>query len=386
MPKVLRIINRFNLGGPTFNAAYLTRYMPDEFETLLVGGQKDEHEASSAFIVEGLGIKPLILPEMRRSVGLMNDIRTYRKIKEIIADFKPDIVHTHASKAGAIGRWAAAAAKVPVIVHTFHGNVFKGYFRPIKNSIYKNIERQLAKRTHAIVAISELQKQELAFEHRICSPEKIHVIPLGFDLNRFHEQRDEKRTSFRRKWRIAEDEFVVSIIGRLVPIKNHRLFLEAFKYARDASGVKLRALIVGDGESRQELEKYCRETGLNQPDVTFTSWIREIDEVNAASDLIALSSDNEGTPVSLIEAQASGKAIVSTDVGGIRNIVVPGETALLSPKGDANALAENMLRLINNNEFRKKMESGGWDFVEKRFHYTRLVQDMSRLYLDLLKK
>lgn len=390
MPKVLRIINRFNLGGPTFNAAYLTRYLSPEFETLLVGGQKDDSEAGSEFIVEGLGIQPLVLPEMRRSIGIMNDYKSYQKLREIIGDFKPDVVHTHASKAGFVGRMAASKMKVPVIVHTFHGNVFKGYFSPWKTNIYKKLERHLASKSAAIIAISELQKQELVQEHRICKAEKIEVIPLGFDLSRFHENQSALRQKFRTEYQLDDQTVAIGIVGRLVPIKDHALFLRAFAMVRKKHSIPMRAFIVGDGELRQELESLCQTLDLTHGasgncDVVFTSWIKDVERVNAGMDIIALSSLNEGTPVSLIEAQASQKPIVTTEVGGIRNIVIPGETALLSSKSDVDAFADNLEKLVVNEDLRVRMSQKGWEFVENRFHYTRLVSDMKSLYSRLLE-
>jgi glycosyltransferase involved in cell wall biosynthesis len=390
MPKVLRIINRFNLGGPTFNAAYLTRYLSPEFETLLVGGQKDESEAGSEFIVEGLGIKPLVLPEMRRSIGIMNDYKSYQKLREIIGDFKPDVVHTHASKAGFVGRMAASKMKVPVIVHTFHGNVFKGYFSPWKTNVYKKLERHLASKSTAIIAISELQKQELVQEHRICRAEKIEVIPLGFDLTRFHENQKELRQKFRTEYQLDDQTIAIGIVGRLVPIKDHAMFLHAFAAVKKRTSIPIRAFIVGDGELRNDLESLCQTLGLSHAttgkcDVVFTSWIKDVERVNAGMDIIALSSLNEGTPVSLIEAQASQKPIITTEVGGIRNIVIPGETALLSPKSDVDAFAHLLEKLVNDEDLRQQMSLKGWEFVENRFHYTRLVSDMKSLYSRLLE-
>ena len=143
MPRILRIINRFNLGGPTYNAAYLTKYMPPHYETLLIGGEKEESEESSAHILNSLDLTSTIIPEMKRSINPLNDYNAYKKIKNIIKEYKPDIVHTHAAKAGTIGRLAAYTSKVPVIVHTFHGHVFHSYFNKAKTSVFKNIERML---------------------------------------------------------------------------------------------------------------------------------------------------------------------------------------------------------------------------------------------------
>ena len=224
MKKILRIINRFNLGGPTYNAAYLTKYLESDYETLLVGGQHDESEKSSMHILEGLDLKPIIIPEMQRSINLHKDQIAYRKIQNIIKEFKPDIVHTHAAKAGTLGRRAAYKLGVKQIYHTFHGHVFHSYFGSFKTKIFKEIERNLAKKTTKIIAISDIQKRELSKIHRICPEEKIEVIPLGFDLKRFSTNKDSKRKEFRKKWNIKENEIAIGIIGRLVPIKNHFFF------------------------------------------------------------------------------------------------------------------------------------------------------------------
>ena len=394
MPKVLRIINRFNLGGPTYNAAYLSRYMPPEFETLLVGGEKDDSEDSSEFIVKSLGLDPIIIPEMKREIDLKNDYEAYRKMVSIIKDFKPDIVHTHASKAGTIGRLAASNMNVPAIVHTFHGHVFHSYFGKMKTVMYKNIERNLARRSSSIIAISEKQKAELCLIHRICKPEKIKVIPLGFDLSRFNENMDEKRKSFRDRYHLDDDELAIGIIGRIVPVKNHRLFLEAVKIVLEKTSRKLRFFIIGDGEDRLRVESIAKEQGIDYVDatlsneikpLTFTSWIKEIDVACAGLDVIALTSLNEGTPVSLIEAQAANKPIVTTNVGGIENVVINGVTALLSnSKTDAGLFAERLLSITESDEKREAMSRVGWDHVRNKFHYTRLVRDMTDLYYELL--
>jgi len=205
MPKILRIINRFNLGGITYNASYLSKYLPNEYETLLIGGPEEDGEESSLFIPESLGLKPIIIPELKRSVNPLADYFAYKKIKKIIKEYKPDIVHTHASKAGAIGRLAAWRCHVPVIVHTFHGHVFKGYFSEFKTNIFKTIERFLSKRSSAIIAISDIQKKELTQEYKVCEAKKTHVIKFGFDLNRFIEGKQEKRTAFRTRYFVAEN-------------------------------------------------------------------------------------------------------------------------------------------------------------------------------------
>jgi len=393
MPKVLRIINRFNLGGPTYNAAYLSKYLAPEFETLLIGGEKDDTEENSEFIVRNLGLKPIIIPEMKRSLNIKYDYIAYQKIKEIIKKFKPDIIHTHASKAGALGRYAAINEKVPVIVHTFHGHVFDAYFNNFQATFYKRTERNLAKKSSKIIAISEKQKFDLTDKYKICGKDKVEVIPLGFDLSRFREHMDDKRKDFRQKYNIEEDEIAIGIIGRIVPIKNHTMFLYAIRNLQQSTSKKIRAFIVGDGEDRKKIEAKATELNIDfttnanitqKATLTFTSWIKEADWVNAGMDIIALTSLNEGTPVSLIEAQASNKPIVTTAVGGIEDVVLKNKTALLSNAQDFKTFDENLLSLVENNLLRKELSNDGWNFVKNKYHYTRLVEDMKQLYYKLL--
>lgn len=390
MIRVLRILNRFNLGGPTYNAAYLTKHLSPDFKTLLVGGVIDKSENSSLHILDELGVKPIIIPEMRRSISYNQDLVAYYKLKEIIQRFKPDIIHTHASKAGSLGRWAAYRANVPVIVHTFHGHVFHSYFGPAKTSIVKSVERSLAKISNSIVAISDKQKNELCSEHKITTEDKVSVIPLGFDLNRFKENYNSKRDKFRKEFGLANHEIAVGIIGRLVPIKNHSLFIDVIDELSRTSELPFRFFIVGDGESRADIENYAAAKNVSFTDkkgvnakLTFTSWIKEIDYVNAGLDIVALCSLNEGTPVSLIEAQASGTPIVTTNVGGIEDVVLPGKTALLS-NNNAQDFSEKILQLALDHDLREKMKSNGWQYVQNKFHYTRLVKDMEDLYWNQL--
>jgi glycosyltransferase involved in cell wall biosynthesis len=385
MKKILRIINRFNLGGPTYNAAYLTKYLESDYETLLVGGQHEESEKSSMHILNDLDLKPIIIPEMQRSLNPYKDQIAFKKIQDIIKEFKPDIVHTHAAKAGALGRRAAYKLGVKQIYHTFHGHVFHSYFGSFKTKIFKEIERNLAKKTTKIIAISDIQKRELSKIHRICPEEKIEVIPLGFDLERFSADKDFKRKEFRKKWNIKENEIAIGIIGRLVPIKNHFFFIDVIQEVQKKSKVPIKAFIVGDGEEKQNIINYIKSKNLDYSldctPATFqlTSWIKEIDKVNSGMDIICLTSLNEGTPVSLIEAQASGKPIVSTMTGGIENIILENKTALLSKNNDLHSFSKNLLSLVIDPEKRILFSKYGLE-KSKDFHYDKLIKNMKKLY------
>lgn len=387
MPKVLRIINRFNLGGPTYNVTYLTKHLNNGYETMLIGGVPDVDEADSQHIMESMDVVPTVLDDLKRTPNLRDDLKAYYQIKEIIRQYQPDIVHTHASKAGALGRYAAMKSNVPVIVHTYHGHVFDGYFGWLKTKVYKGIERWLASKSTAIVAISKEQKHDLSEVHNICSAEKIRIVPLGFDLDRFHVVRSTKRELVRKRWHLEEDTIAVAIIGRLAPIKNHTLFLDSLKHVRAYTHKEVHVFIVGDGSEREYLEEKVTELG-QRPNFTiqFTSWVKDIAEFNSAMDIICLTSNNEGTPVSLIEAQASGVPVVSTDVGGVRDILLDGVTGFIVPPNNPQAFAEKLLVLIEDDKKRVEMSQNGWTYVKDKFHYMRLVKDMEGLYNDLLNK
>lgn len=392
MPKVLRIINRLNIGGPTFNAAYLTRYLAPEFETILLAGQKDDSEGSSQYILDELGIQPRYITDMKREISISHDRKAYAEIDKIIKNFKPDIVHTHAAKSGTLGRLAAWRNNVPVIVHTFHGHVFHSYFSPLKTKIFIGIERFLASRSSAIIAISEKQKYELGTVYKITNPDKIKVVPLGFDLTKFSENQEAKRIRFREKYNVDADTITVGIIGRLVPVKNHTIFIYAWKNLLKQTNKKIHGFIVGDGEDFKKITELCDREGIlyntvsrNIPGatLTFTSWITDIDRVNAGVDIIALTSDNEGTPVSLIEAMAAGKPVVSTDTGGISDVVLEGKTGLLSLPGDIESFTANLVKLVEDSGLRNRFALEG-PAQAMRFGYMRLVDEMRNLYHELL--
>jgi len=392
LPKVLRIINRFNIGGITYNVSYLSKYLEPDYETLLVGGPEEEGEDSSLYIPEGLGLKPRVLNQFQREINLNSDYAAYKEIKKIIREFKPDIVHTHASKAGAIGRLAAIHCKVPIIIHTFHGHVFHSYFGKFKTNFYKIIERYLAKHSTAIVAISNKQKLELSEEFKIAKKNKIHVVPLGFDLNRFTINKEQNRKEFREKYNLKDDQLAIGIIGRLAPIKNHGLFIGALAFIKQHGITNFKAFIIGDGDTRDAIIEACKLNNItwsNNPedvvDVIFTSWITNIEWALHGLDIVTLTSLNEGTPVSIIEAQAAGKFVVSTNVGGIEDVLHP-ECGLLSEINDKNTFFTNLLNSINNKEELFKSSKKGEDWAFSKYSYLRLVNDMSLLYGQLLKR
>ena len=395
MPRILRIHNRLIIGGPTLNVLYLSKYLAPEFETQLIVGEKEGHEKDASFLANQMGVKTTLVPGMGRSIHPLKDYNAYKQIKKMIKDFNPDIVHTHAAKPGAVGRLAASSSKVPVIVHTYHGHVFHSYFNRMKTNFIINTERYLARKSDALVAISAQQKKELSYDFRIANEQKFRIVPLGFELNKFLDDQHQKRKQFRNEFQLKDDEIAIGIIGRLVPVKNHVLFLDAIRFVLNNTSKNIRAFIIGDGEMREALKVKARQSNIpftttddfdSTATVVFTSWRNDIDIINAGLDIITLTSLNEGTPVSLIEAQAANKPIVSTRVGGIGDIVIENETALLSEVGDANKFHQNLLRVVDDDGLRIRLGNKGSRHVVDKFSVNRLATDMANLYRELLIK
>jgi glycosyltransferase involved in cell wall biosynthesis len=396
MYKILRIHNRLIVGGPSHNVTLLSAYLSPEFETKLLVGKKDRYEKDATYIADQLGLAPIEIAQMRRSVLPFSDIIAYFKIRKIIKQYKPDIVHTHASKSGAIGRLAARSANVKMVVHTFHGHVFHSYFSKFISRLIVMFERFLAKKTDAIIAISELQKTELSQVYKIAPPEKIYTVPLGFNLDKFSIDQESKRHIFRNKYGYEKDDLIIGIIGRVVPVKNHEMFLDAAAKLKTTTGIKVKFAIIGDGESRQLAEKKCHELGLSVSyfitnpyagtDVLITSWETEIDQALAGIDIVALTSHNEGTPVSLIEAQAAGKPVVSTNVGGVEDVVQHGVSGFITNVNDTQDFANCLLKLVESPELRECMGKKGKEFVDRQYSRQRLIGDMKNLYLAFLEQ
>jgi glycosyltransferase involved in cell wall biosynthesis len=397
MPKILRILNRLNVGGPTLNVAYLSKYIDSNYQTKVLAGHKEPYEGSSEYVLNDLNIAYDYVPDMYRSINLVKDFHAFKYIQAAIKNYQPDIVHTHAAKAGVLGRLAAYhhSKRPKAILHTYHGNIFDGYFSPIKTKIFLGIERYLASISTAIIAISNEQKHDLVYKYKIAPEYKVHVIRLGFDLDRFAQNSDQKRYEFRRFYNIQADEIVITITGRLTAIKNHYLFIEALQMLKKQKPqLKFKAFIVGDGELMEPLIEmikgselsFCRADDNNyQADIIFTSWRKDIDVINSGSDIAALTSLNEGTPVSIIEAMASRKAVICTNVGGVKDVVKDGYSGFLCDQ-TPESFVDKLTKLVEDKEFRDKMAENGEKFVIENYSYFRLVNEIESLYSFLLKE
>jgi len=393
--KVLRIIARLNIGGPAIHAILLTQGLDKaHFESLLVCGNIDRNEGDMLYYAAQNNISPVFTPELKRQLSFINDTVAFIKICRIIKTYRPHIIHTHTAKAGTLGRLAGVfynlnhpfSPRRIKLIHTFHGHIFEGYFSRFQSKVFVLIERFLAFFTARIITVSESVKRELV-SLRIARKDKIEVIPLGLEIESFFDipRRDEA-------------VFNVGIIGRLVPIKNHRLFLDAVaKVAADNPGLNLRFKIIGDGELREYLEEYAHKLNINKQ-VDFLGWQRDLANVYADLDIVALTSLNEGTPVSLIEAMAAGRGVVATDVGGVRDLlgakidmgIKPDanfrilERGIIVKSGDVNGFTEALVYLLDNSKLRKDMGIAGREYVRRNFGKERLIRDVEGLYEEIL--
>lgn len=377
--RVARIITRLNIGGPAIHAMLLTtRLDPARFETILICGRVDASEGDMLELRRELGVVPLVVATLGRGISPLDDLRAFLGIVRILRSFRPHIVHTHLAKAGLLGRSAAALLRVPVILHTFHGNVLRGYFDQMTSALFIRLERLLALVSTRIVAISERQASELR-DLRIATEPRLVRIPLGLELAPFISA---PAGLLRRELGMEPSVPLVGIVARLVPIKAVDVFLRAAAIvARRERSVRF--VVVGDGEEYRRLRALANELGIDER-VHWLGWRADLPAINADLDVVVLTSRNEGTPVSLIEALAAGRAVVATDVGGVPDVVVPPERGSLVPPGDHEAVADAVLGLLADAERRRSVGSAGRAAVYPEYDSATLVGRIERLYLSLV--
>jgi glycosyltransferase involved in cell wall biosynthesis len=399
--KILRLIARLNTGGPAIHSILLTQGLNGgRFTSRLITGTVSAGEGDMGYFAESRGVFPIVIPDLGREISLFKDLRALWRIYRIFCAEKPDIIHTHTAKAGSLGRLAGVLYNLIVLclghsrraklVHTFHGHVFHGYFSPWKSRLMVLVERLLALLSHRIVAVSETVKVDLVEVYKICRGEKVRVIPIGLDLS-WVDDLVEHQGALREEFHIPPHALTVGIIGRLTPIKNHRFFFTA---ARSFQRDDLRFVAVGDGELRGDLQQMVRGLGL-EGRVVFTGWQKEPAKIYADLDVVCLTSLNEGTPVSLIEAMAAGRPFVATDVGGVRDLMVGCQTIhpsgflifsngiLVSPD-DPVALSEAIAFLAASPGDRHAMGTIGQKWATERCSGERLLQEIEMLYVELL--
>ncbi len=365
------------------------------FDVLVVAGEPNADEQAADYLLDQYkGFRFQKLTALRRSVLPAVDWRAYRQLKKIINSFRPDIVHTHGTKPGVLGRIAAHRSKVPVIVHTFHGHVFHSYFSNFVSGCIVRIERWLAGYSTALIAISEVLKKELVQTYRIASADKVQLVRLGIDTASFQDADGLKRQQFRHEFHISAEVKAIGIAGRLVPIKQHRLFIDTAVQLlhRQSSLPPMRFFIIGDGAEKESLQQYILQQGFsyctandkenNKAAFVFTSWRTDMDVVFAGLDVVLLTSLNEGTPVSIMEAMAAGKPVVSTNVGGIAELVRTDETGFLGQT--AEALSARVQLLVEQPTLASNMGQVAAKTAEDRFSHETESAELLRLYTRLL--
>jgi glycosyltransferase involved in cell wall biosynthesis len=379
---VLRVIARMNIGGPAYHVSMLSGRLDRRFETLLVHGMLGPGEGSFEALAQREGCRVSIVPGLTPEIRPLADLRALLGLMRVMRRYRPHIVHTHTAKAGFLGRLAAvlASGRRPIVVHTYHGHVLEGYFGRRTTAVYRFLERQLARVSDCLIGVSRATVDDLV-RLGVAPRERFRVVPLGLDLRRFSQPSPQAGAALRASCGTSAAEVLVAYVGRLVPIKRVDLILHALASARRRD-VPVRLAVVGDGQCRASLERLADRLGIGDV-VRFLGYVSDASAVAAAADLAILASDNEGTPVALIEAAAAGKPAVATGVGGVPEVVLPA-TGVLVPRGDHAALAEGICQLAHDPELRARMGARAREHVTQAFSIDRLLSDMEGLYEALL--
>jgi glycosyltransferase involved in cell wall biosynthesis len=382
--RVARVIARLNIGGPAQHVTLLTAGLDRvRFVTTLITGVVGEREGDFTEAARARGVEPVVIPELGRAIRPTRDLVALCKLVRLFRRLRPDIVHTHTAKAGALGRLAARVAGVPVTVHTFHGHVLEGYFSPAATRAFLAIERWLARGTDRLVTVSpRLRAQLLAMG--IGRPDQVEVVPLGLDLGRFRRGLGASAPALRASLGLAPGTPLLGSVGRLVPIKDHPTLFRAVAQL-ESDGEAAHLVVVGDGEDRPALAQLAQALGVSAR-VHFLGWRADLETILNELDVVICSSRNEGTPVALIEAMAAGVAVLSTEVGGVADLVTHGETGWLVPPGDPSAMAGAIRHLLAEPSLRARLAAAGRRVALDRHDVTRLIARIERLYTGLINE
>ena len=380
--RIVHAIARLNVGGAALSVLELAAGQQRRgHDVVVVGGRIPAGEASLEYLAAELDVQYVHLSTLQRDVSATSDLGTTRALRSLLRERRPDVLHTHTAKAGATGRIAAVLAgraRPRAVVHTFHGHVLRGYFSPSRERAFRLIERVLATATDRLIAVSDEVRDDLVAFH-VAKPGKIVVIPYGFDLDR--RVRSDAETRARKRAEAGTgDAFVIGWAGRLTAIKQPLDLVRTVAQVDDSL-----LLLAGDGELRADVERLARELGVEQR-VRLLGYVDDLGDWYAAFDAFLLTSLNEGAPVVAIEAQAAGVPVVATNAGGTRTVVTDGETGFVVPIGDIPALAERLTRLRDDAGLRRRLADTGREQMRTRFCAERMVDDVERLYAEILAR
>lgn len=403
------MIARLNVGGPAKHVVWLTGGLQSEFEAVLIAGTVPPGEEDMSYFAAENDVHPVFIPQMSREVSL-NDLLTIWKLFRLFRRERPDIVHTHTAKAGTVGRvagffyrWLTIGSLIGqprkcAFVHTYHGHIFHSYYSPTTTRVFLTIEKMLARfATDRIVVISQQQQREINKDFAVGRANQFAVIPLGLEL-REYQRAKERRNIFRDELNVTSEDILVGIVGRLTEIKNHKLFLEAagaFKNQFAGIAGRVRFVIIGDGHLRTELQQQAKGLGISG-DVIFAGNRRDPENFYPALDIVSLTSLNEGTPLTLIEAMANARPVISTAVGGVVDLLgdesptqpsgafVLCERGIKVRAGDSQGFAAGLAHLVADEALRREIGERGLQFVTANYSLPRLLTDIKNLYTELL--
>lgn len=372
-PRVLQVVTRLNIGGPAQHVLGLATGLKDRYDISVAAGVPPVEEGE--LCAPGVDVLPVPLV---RPIAPIADIRAFTSVRGIVRDGSPALIHSHMAKAGTIARLVAPTVRPrPRTVHTFHGHVLSGYFSSPSQAAFLRIERMLARHTDILVGVSSEIRDEL-LELGIGRPPQWKVIPLGHDLEPFLAVRGHS-TALRSELNLGSDVPLVGVLARLAPVKDHVTLLRAMRHVR---GVHL--AVVGDGKQRPDLEALARELGIAER-VHFTGWRSDVADVIADLDVVVLTSRNEGTPVSLIEAAAAGRPVIATDVGGVRAVVDDRETGVLVPPGDERAAAKAIEWMLADRARSEELGREARRRSRERFSLRQSLDAVTALYDELVR-
>ena len=384
------------IGGQALDTIPLAYYLKNDFDILVLRGEKESDEEEAFFLLDkypGLEIKKI--NHLKKSINPLHDLLALVQISKHIKKSGCTIIHTHGAKSGLLGRAAAKFAGVPCIVHTFHGHHFHSYYTRFLSNWLVRFERLMGRITTKIVAISAEQKDELINIYKIVPEKKIALIHLGVDTEFILANAAACRETFRKKYALDSNTVAIGIIGRMVPVKNFFLFVNVAAKLLPTTKILLRFFIVGDGVIKKDVQLHCSKLGIqwcnadnfkSTSSVIFTSWVADVATVFHGLDIVALTSNNEGTPLSLIEAQVCGKPVVATDAGGVKDTFINNETGFLIPQQNENAFAEKLSLLIEDSALRESMGRNGAAFAAKKFSKSVEVENFKKLYQTCINK
>lgn len=384
---IMHVIARLNVGGAALHVLQLAREQQRRgHDVVVVAGTLAAGEESMDYVADELGVPVRALPTLQRELSARADGAAVKELRRLIRTRRPDVLHTHTSKAGATGRVAALLAgrgRPRAVVHTYHGHVLSGYFSPRRQRVFRLVERLLAHSTGALVAVSDEVRDDLV-AFGVASADRFVVVPYGFDLPAWSAADDESRNRVRDELGVEAGTFVVGWAGRLTAIKRPLDLVRTLRSLVDQE-VDALLVLVGDGEDREQTEALARELGV-EGRCRLVGFQQGMRAWYAAFDATLMTSANEGTPVVAIESLAAERPVVATRVGGTATVVTDGESGFLEPVGDTDALAGRLAELARDPELRSTMGRHGAADVRARFATGRMTDELDEVYRRALTR